>query len=293
MIFIKLFLAILTYCCDNRCRFCVSNHVSEAISQESVDRTIIVLPFHAIQDRIDRYALEEYDVFYFSGGEPTLHPHLADYIQYVNRYTKNIGLLTNGNRLSDKAYFNRLAAAGLSDILIPVYGYNESTHDFITQHKGSYHLLIQAFENIRKLKKEKRLILRIRFVISKTTYQSIQQICSLFPYIEIADEIIFSLIHPSYSARENNELVDIECFKEGFNKSLQILFRRMEPECNLRLLPEKGFKKLMDKQTIIQYLIRRETYKVVINSLKTAEQSIRIDLDPSTPEMEWYDLINN
>jgi hypothetical protein len=54
----------------------------------------------------------------FTGGEPTRREDLADLIAFAQATGQVTGLLTDGRRLADAAYLNRLANAGLDHILV-------------------------------------------------------------------------------------------------------------------------------------------------------------------------------
>jgi MoaA/NifB/PqqE/SkfB family radical SAM enzyme len=54
----------------------------------------------------------------FTGGEPTLRPDLPDLIAYAQKLGQVTGLITDGFRLTDAHYFNKLLQAGLDHLMI-------------------------------------------------------------------------------------------------------------------------------------------------------------------------------
>lgn len=54
----------------------------------------------------------------FTGGEPTLRPDLPALIKHAEELGQVTGLLTNGRRLADEAYFEALDQAGLDHLLV-------------------------------------------------------------------------------------------------------------------------------------------------------------------------------
>ena len=56
----------------------------------------------------------------FTGGEPTRRDDLIDLIRHAERLGQLTGLLTNGHRLADAAYFSGLTQTGLDHILVSV-----------------------------------------------------------------------------------------------------------------------------------------------------------------------------
>ena len=290
MIQIKLFLIVATSVCDNHCRFCVSDHLNKQDQLPTDNKYIDLVQICSV---INKYGISPDDVVYFTGGEPTLHPELEQLVQYVSNYTNNIGLLTNGNRLANMYYLKGLIKSGLTSVLIPIYGYDEKTHDYVTQKNGSFSDVMTAIENIVEIKKYTTITLRIRFVISRSTFHYISRICTNLKSISTVDEVIFSYIHPSKIAVSNDELVPIMEFKDEFNCALQMLFDRIGCQCSLRLLPQKDLVELLDKSKRLQYYVRQRMLNNSVPCLDTADESIRIDLNPANSEIEYYDLINN
>ena len=54
----------------------------------------------------------------FTGGEPTLRPDLQKIILHAEELGQVTGLITDGDRLSDKAYFEQLLNSGLDHLMI-------------------------------------------------------------------------------------------------------------------------------------------------------------------------------
>ena len=54
----------------------------------------------------------------FTGGEPTLRPDLPDLIAYAQKLGQVTGLITDGFRLTDAHYFDKLLQAGLDHLMI-------------------------------------------------------------------------------------------------------------------------------------------------------------------------------
>jgi hypothetical protein len=54
----------------------------------------------------------------FTGGEPTLRDDLLDILAYAETNGQVTGLLTNGLRLADSAYFDQLVRTGLDHVMV-------------------------------------------------------------------------------------------------------------------------------------------------------------------------------
>mgnify|MGYP005855095797 CR=1 FL=1 len=56
-----------------------------------------------------------------TGGEPTLHPELPRIVAYAAERGLHVRMITNGSRLSDRAFAAELAAAGLRLVHVSIY----------------------------------------------------------------------------------------------------------------------------------------------------------------------------
>jgi len=63
----------------------------------------------------------------FTGGEPTLRDDLAELVQFSENLGQVSGLLSDGLRLTDEAYFDRLLKAGLDHLLLVLQPENEQS----------------------------------------------------------------------------------------------------------------------------------------------------------------------
>ena len=83
----------------------------------------------------------------FSGGEPTSHPHIIDYIKLTNELGMYPAMATNGYQLSKESRLSKFKDAGLEFIQISIDGLNPETHDSFRGVEGSWEKAIQAVEN--------------------------------------------------------------------------------------------------------------------------------------------------
>jgi organic radical activating enzyme len=63
----------------------------------------------------------------FTGGEPTLRPDLVNLILHAEKLGQVTGILTNGERLSDKAYLQQLLQSGLDHVMFLLDPEDEAT----------------------------------------------------------------------------------------------------------------------------------------------------------------------
>jgi hypothetical protein len=98
----------------------------------------------------------------FTGGEPTLRDDLPDMIRIAEELGQVSGLLTDGLRLADEIYLDRLLQSGLDHLLLVLQPENEQSwqavgNAMVEDLSVAVHLTIteenqtQAFENLERL----------------------------------------------------------------------------------------------------------------------------------------------
>ncbi len=73
-----------------------------------------------------------------TGGEPTVRDDLVTLIRYAEEQGMVTGLLTNGRRLQDGSYLNRLLQAGLDHLQITLASHRPEVHDRIVGQDGAW-----------------------------------------------------------------------------------------------------------------------------------------------------------
>ncbi|MCE5215092.1 MAG: radical SAM protein [Methanobacterium sp.] len=83
----------------------------------------------------------------FSGGEPTIHPHILDFIRKSNDLGMFTAMATNGYTLSKDGECSKYIKSGLKFVQISVDGLEARTHDSFRGVEGAWENAIQAVEN--------------------------------------------------------------------------------------------------------------------------------------------------
>ncbi len=127
----------ITYRCNNHCRFCaVGNRIQED------------LPLDEIQARLREHRAAGVELLDLDGGEPTLVPRLPELIRWARAEGfRRVNVTTNGRTLANPGTAGRLAAAGLTDLLISLHGPSAGIHDDLTQAPGSFDQTIQGIRH--------------------------------------------------------------------------------------------------------------------------------------------------
>jgi hypothetical protein len=130
----------LSLACDNRCVFCAQRGLADdgAAGGDLGER---LAALRAGADEIT-----------FVGGEPTLHDALTDAIAAARAAGfRAVGVQTNGRRLADVAFAERLVAAGLGDVHLSIHAAAAAAHDYHTGVEGSWRAALAGMAAVRAL----------------------------------------------------------------------------------------------------------------------------------------------
>jgi MoaA/NifB/PqqE/SkfB family radical SAM enzyme len=122
--------------CNQSCRFCfVSTHLPGADDA-------------AIEAAIRTAAARDHKIN-LSGGEPTLHPRLADFVRLAKSLSKRpVILQTNAVRLADPARVRELRDAGLDEVFVSLHGASAAVSDTVTSAPGTFDKTIRGIDHL-------------------------------------------------------------------------------------------------------------------------------------------------
>lgn len=128
----------LTFKCQNDCVHCYAGGPHETAELSTVQW----------KEVIDR--LHEIGVFIltFTGGEPTLREDLPELLLHAQSRGAVTGLITNGRRLRDRSYVERLEKAGLDFVQVTLESHKPEVHDLMTAVKGSWKETVTGIRNV-------------------------------------------------------------------------------------------------------------------------------------------------
>ncbi len=128
----------LTYLCNNHCIFCAVG--DRARRQADTDN---------VKEALLRYRSEGFELLDIDGGEPTLHPGLFEVIAHGRSLGfQRITLVTNGRRLSYRAYAERLARSGVDEVLVSLHAPDADGQERITGVFESFGQTVAGIQNI-------------------------------------------------------------------------------------------------------------------------------------------------
>jgi radical SAM protein with 4Fe4S-binding SPASM domain len=127
----------LTYRCNENCAHCYNARPRDypELSTDEWFRTI---------DQLWRVGIPH---VCFTGGEATLRSDLPQLITYAGEKGQITGLLTNGRKLSKRAYVEELRSAGLDHVQITIESSDPEVHDRMVGRAGSWRHTVQGIRN--------------------------------------------------------------------------------------------------------------------------------------------------
>jgi MoaA/NifB/PqqE/SkfB family radical SAM enzyme len=218
------------YACNLRCRFCY--YIEDLKRGQTKDWTTAELKRRLrIARRLGKTAVD------FTGGEPSIRKDIFELVTFAKSigYT-DINMITNGLRLKDPHFCERLVKAGLNDVLFSIHSPVEAEHDYLTRVNGSYRKIFDALENMQRLGVRSR----VNSVISNINYMHVNQLFELLlPYSVAAINLI--VFNPSETTvslpdGDNTRIEDYWTISTEIDRALNKYQDKVET-VNVRFLP--------------------------------------------------------
>lgn len=126
--------------CNYQC-----SHCSQAAPHVG-DQHIEPLPVEIVKKRLDDLCASGLKRVRFTGGEPLLHPQLAEVVAYARSLGVDTSIVTNGALLRPAAH--ELVEAGLNAVWISLYGPNHDAYAEVAQRSAPVELLGNAIQTL-------------------------------------------------------------------------------------------------------------------------------------------------
>ncbi len=127
----------LTYRCNNDCDHCYNAR----------PRSFPEMPTEAWKAVLERLWQVGVPHICFTGGEATLREDLPELVAHAQQLGQITGLLTNGRRLADRRYLERLTQAGLDHVQITLESHDPDIHDRMVACRGAWQQTVQGIRN--------------------------------------------------------------------------------------------------------------------------------------------------
>ncbi|MRS01958.1 radical SAM protein [bacterium] len=127
----------ITYRCNNACAHCYNGrprNYPELSTEE----------WFKILDELWKIGIPH---IVFTGGEPTLREDLPELIRHAEANGQITGINTNGRKLKDKAYLQKLVDAGLDHVQITFESHIPEIHDQMVCHAGAWQETMEGLKN--------------------------------------------------------------------------------------------------------------------------------------------------
>jgi radical SAM protein with 4Fe4S-binding SPASM domain len=128
----------ITKACNMRCMHCYEDAGKKGKNELSALEVI---------NGLDTMSKAGVTSIAFSGGEPSIHPHILDFISHTENSGMCAAMATNGYTLADKARSKEFIDAGLEFIQISLDGINPGTHDSFRGVNGAWERAIDSVRN--------------------------------------------------------------------------------------------------------------------------------------------------
>jgi MoaA/NifB/PqqE/SkfB family radical SAM enzyme len=161
----------ITRLCNQKCRICSNPEIDATLSLDEV------------KGLIDDFIERGYHGVILTGGEPTLHPKLPEIISYAKNRGIHARIITNGQKICDAEFLDKLITAGLSHTHISIYSHREEIQTFISGNKDSFKNALKAIENVEKAGITADINIAINHYNADHMHELVRFIRSRFPFI--------------------------------------------------------------------------------------------------------------
>lgn len=242
--------------CNNACHFCSNPSNGNNISYEKWIEII------------DDFVKRKYKGVIFTGGEPTLSPDLARWIEYTNKVGIESRIISNGMMCASYAYTEKLARAWLELIHFSVYSFNPKIHDFLTDTPGSWKRLMLSIKNAQTLWIRVQINTAINHYNQNHLDITVKFLVKQFPSLR---HFVWNNLDPMMmrkTATALSTLPDFAAFEKPLNKAMTYLrdsgrtFRvERVPLCYMRWFEANSTesrKIIKNEERIVHFLDERE-----------------------------------
>ena len=184
----------ISFRCNNLCDFCAQGHKRDMYPDRSAK---------TVTAELKKAYLSGVRSVVFTGGEPSLHPSILDFIRTARKIGfKSVQLQTNGRTLAYPDFCRALLRAGLTEMGPSLHGACAATHDALTGAKGSFTQTVAGIANAANT----GLPVLTNTVITSDNYKELPAIAALLISLGVR-QYQFAFIHIVGSAAENKKSI--------------------------------------------------------------------------------------
>lgn len=180
--------------CNLRCKHCYADARKKRDNE---------LALFEIKELIDQLAAMGVLSIIFSGGEPLMHPHIFEIMEYARKKPLSVLLFTNGTLISKKVV-KKLKKLQVYRLNVSIDGPDAKIHDKFRGVKGAFKKTVNGI----KLLKKAKIPVDASISITKYNYTEIPKILQLLMDLDIDN---FKMWPITYSGRSKKEDFFITC----------------------------------------------------------------------------------
>ena len=198
-----------TYVCPMKCSFCY-----EKFREVKEHRS-----FEDVRKEMDTYLAKGINFFDCSGGEPTLYPHITDFIKYALSKNAKTCLITSA--IAGENTVKTILESGVADFLVSIHGLRD-THNKVVGVPNARDLQIRFMKQVMD-----KMRFRMNCVITKNNQDEIVELAKWMvqfkPYI-----VNFINFQPLRDWKDHSEdaskvIADLRVLEPNLNEAIKIL----------------------------------------------------------------------
>lgn len=176
--------------CNNYCLFCVQGDKRFKFANRTNKQ---------IKDALADAQKAGSESVVFTGGEPTIHPHILEAVSYAKKLGfKTIQIQSNGRMFSYLDFCKKLIAAGANEFSPALHGSIPAIHDKLTNSPGAWQQVVQGIKNLKFLDQ----FVLTNTVITSENYKNLPELAELFVNLGV-NQFQFAFVHILGNAAKN------------------------------------------------------------------------------------------
>jgi len=180
------------FTCNNLCDFCVQGDKRHKLPDKSLAM---------IKEALDEAKAQQIKGVVFTGGEPTIHPHILEAVAYAKQLGfEIIQLQSNGRMFSYYDFCVKLINAGANEFSPALHAATPALHDELTKSPGAWEQVVQGIKNLRQLNQ----YILTNTVINALNYKELPALAELFVKLDV-NQFQFAYVHIIGSAWKNKD----------------------------------------------------------------------------------------
>ncbi|MBN1897273.1 MAG: radical SAM protein [Spirochaetes bacterium] len=250
----------ITGLCNNNCIFCLDGDKTGKFNKNKEE----------VMKEIDLNRRDGAARLVLSGGEPTIHPDIVDFVKYGKRKGyKRVQMITNGRMFVYKAFVASLKNAGLDEAVFSLHGHTRDIHEAMTGAPGSFSQIVQGIENAIKA----GFVVSAYTTVTKINFKYLPQIICFAHSLGITQINLMRVI-PAGNAWKNRDSVmcsieDISPFVHegllaGIDKVISVMSDAM-PYCRM-----KGYEQYVAERIVPETKMRDRDVGSAIKNFEKA-----------------------